>query len=302
MHPASQNHKALHYVEKRSPIIAGFIILFDVAYYRLKKMEMANLIASAAIMLTVQASMFDFSIRMLFGLLLNILIYMHNDYCDIEQDLKTPKKKYKRVAFLYEHLDIAYYVQLALLAILILIGFFYDPSLLVALVLGGGICWLYSQYFKNMPYYDIAAMVLAGAFLPLIAFQLNLRIGWVLVIQLALFAGSFEAIQILRDYQEDKESNIITTAVLLGKNSTRMLVYFITTASSFYAYLVLSQTFGLLLLASLFIPFNEKKLSFFWNLIRLCYGITWIAILVEIYLNSATQGLLINISISSTLY
>ncbi|MBW2276468.1 MAG: hypothetical protein JRF63_03185, partial [Deltaproteobacteria bacterium] len=73
-------------------MLAPFRILLAVAVYRLRKLEMANMFAAGAIMFALRLGWDDIAVRLGFGLLLNLLAYLTNDYCDVNQDLTSPNK------------------------------------------------------------------------------------------------------------------------------------------------------------------------------------------------------------------
>ena len=90
-------------------------------------------------------------------------------------------------------------VVLLLLQGLIAIAVAWDRGLLVPLVLGGGTCVLYSSLLKRRPFLDVIAMIVWGTAMPLCGTPLGDRLGWAMALQLGLFAGVFECLQVLRD-------------------------------------------------------------------------------------------------------
>ncbi|MCP4675884.1 MAG: UbiA family prenyltransferase [Deltaproteobacteria bacterium] len=276
-------------------MFAAFKILLDVAIFRLKKLEMANMFAAVAIMFAIHLPLVDIAVRFGFGILLNLLAYLTNDYYDVDQDLASPNKDHKKAAFLKEHMRAAVFAQIALAVFLAVMGYLWSPGLVVALIAGGGICWVYSWKLKRYPYVDVLAMISWGVAMPLIGFPLDNLLGWCLVAQLALFSACFESIQIVRDHDEDVRSGVRTTAVRLGVKPTMILLRLFMILSVAYAVLVLNRWFGLALAVAMLIPFNKDKTHIYWNKVRLTMGLVWLAMIGWIWWYGYTTGFLVSI-------
>ncbi len=277
-------------------MFAALKILFDVAVFRLKKLEMANMFAAAAIMLAVGLPWADMTVRFGFGLLLNLLAYLTNDYYDVDQDLSSPNKDHTKARYLKEHMVAAAAIQWVLAVGLVVFGWFYAKGLIVAVVAGAGICWIYSWKLKRMPYVDVIAMITWGAAMPLVGFPLDSVMGWALVAQLALFSACFESIQVIRDHDEDVQTGVRTTAVRLGIPKTQFLLRFFMVVSAVYAVLVINRWFGLALFVTLVIPFRKKRADVYWNRVRLVMGLAWLAMIGWIVWQGRTTGWLVSIS------
>jgi 4-hydroxybenzoate polyprenyltransferase len=282
-------------------MLAAIKILVDVAVFRLKKLEMANMFAAGAIMIALKLPLGEMAVRFGFGVLLNLLAYLTNDYYDVDQDLTSPNKDHAKARFLKDHMTAAVVAQLTLAAFLAVVGFLWSPGLIVALVAGAGICWVYSWKLKRLPYLDVLAMISWGVAMPLIGFPLDSQLGWCLVAQLALFSACFESIQIIRDHDEDVQSGVRTTAVRLGVTRTKFLLRLFMVLSAAYAILVINRWFGLALLVTLLIPFPKKDVHVYWNKVRFAMGIIWLAMIGWIWLSGGTTGLTISIGPSDTI-
>jgi 4-hydroxybenzoate polyprenyltransferase len=280
---------------------AALKILFDVAVFRLRKLEMANMFAAVAIMVALHLPFGELAVRFGFGILLNLLAYLTNDYYDVEQDLSSPNKDHTKARYLKDHMRAAIGAQVGLAIILAIIGVFWSNGLLVALVAGAGICWVYSWKLKRLPYVDVLAMISWGIAMPLVGFPLDSALGWALVLQLALFSACFESIQVLRDHDEDVRSGVRTTAVRLGIRRTLFLLKLFMVLAAAYAVLVLNLWFGLLLCATLFIPFRKETADRYWNKIRLVMGVAWLAIIGWIFWRGSSSGLLVSLSPEATI-
>jgi 4-hydroxybenzoate polyprenyltransferase len=276
-------------------MVAPFKILADVAIYRLRKLEMANMFAAAAIMFALRLGWDDIAVRLGFGFLLNLLAYLTNDFYDVDQDLASPNKDHDKARYLKEHMGAAVGVQIALALILLGIAVWWSLGLLVALVAGAGICWIYSWKLKRVPYLDVLAMISWGAAMPLTGFPLDVILGWVLVGQLALFSACFESIQVIRDHDEDVRSGVRTTAVRLGVPATQVLLRVLMVLSAAYASLLLHRWIGLFLLVSVFLPLKKERADVYWNRQRMIMGIAWLAIVGWLWIFGESDGWLIGI-------
>jgi 4-hydroxybenzoate polyprenyltransferase len=187
--------------------------------------------------------------------------------------------------------------QLGLLAALVALGLFWSRGLLVALVLGGGTCWAYSSWLKRMPVVDHLAIVVWGLAMPLVGFPLDRAAGWVLAVQLGLFAGVFESVQVVRDRAGDAEAGARTTAVVLGVGATRTLARGLILASALYTALVLHPLCGLLAASAAFLRLDEAGAARYWNQVRLVFGSTWLATCAWLFFHGRSAGLLVQVAV-----
>jgi 4-hydroxybenzoate polyprenyltransferase len=268
--------------------VAALRIVLDVAWFRLRRLEMANLVAAGALLVTLHAPWADLLVRGFAGALLNLLVYLNNDYHDIVEDLEAASKDQNKNRFLHENMGAAVRAQLGMLVGLVGIALWWDLGLLVPIVAGGGICWAYSAFLKRRPVVDVLAMVAWGATMPAVAFSPGLSVGWVLVGQLALISGSFESVQVLRDHDEDLEAGVQTTAVLLGKDKTWWLIRAFIILCAAYSACFIHRYAGLLPLLALFLPRTEP--SRYWNGLRGVMGVAFLSSCAQVYLARETWG------------
>jgi 4-hydroxybenzoate polyprenyltransferase len=125
----------------------------------------------------------------------------------------------------------------------------------------------------------------------LVAFPLDLALGWRLVVQLGLFSACFELIQVLRDHDVDKAAGVRTTAVLLGPKRTLWVARALMVFAALYASLFLHPWIGLWLLLAAALPCAPSDTSGYWNRVRLVQGLGWLAILVAIGIRGGASGL-----------
>ena len=282
-------------------LFAAIRILFEVGVFRLKRLEMANMFAGLTIMLALHLHWVDMGVRLGFGLLLNLLAYLTNDYYDVDQDLTSPNKDHGKARFLKDHIKAAAVAQVALCLVLIAISLLWSRGLLLALIVGGGLCWAYSWKLKRTPYMDVLCMIILGAAMPLIGVPLDRTLGLIMLGQLALFSACFESIQIIRDHDEDVAAGVRTTAVRLGVKKTRFLQRLFTVLAAAYAVLLLHRWIGLALLAPLVVPFRKERAAAYWNHVRLAMGLPWLLILAWIYWYGASAGLLSSVEATAVI-
>ena len=279
---------------------AGVKILVGVVYYRLRKLEMANLAAAAAIALALHLPFADVAYRVVFAFVLNVLVYLNNDYIDVAIDLHSADKDSEKSRYLADHLGAALGAQIFLVVILVIGALVHDATLLAPLVVGGGICWWYSAYLKRRPYLDILSMMVWGLAMPLCGAPLSSLLGLCLGLQLALFSGVFESIQVMRDADEDAdEEGVRTTGVVLGKRRTLVLARVIMVMTTAYAALVLQPIAALVSATTLLLPFESDRVERYWTRVKMIYGVTWLLICGWAFLHHHSSGLLWSIDEST---
>lgn len=275
---------------------AALKIVLDVVVFRLRKLEMANLAGAVAIMLALKLPPTDLLVRTVFAALLNILVYLNNDYLDVSVDAEAPDKDQAKVHYLRRHMRAAAGAQLGMLALLVAIALAFAPGLLVPLVLGGGICWAYSSVFKRHPFVDVVAMAVWGVAMPLCGVPLDSALGLLLALQLGLMSSVFESIQVMRDHDADHALGLRTTATTIGVGRTGMLARVLMVVSSLYGALVLHPVAGAIGALAVLVPHRPQQTETYWNRVKLVFGISWVAACVGVYAADGTQGLLWQVS------
>ena len=279
---------------------AALRILLDVVGYRLRRLEMANLAGAVAIMVVLKLPWSDVLLRTAFGAMLNIFVYLNNDYRDIALDERSPDRDRTTVSYLQMHMREAYWVQWALVMVMIAIGVLHSAGLLLALAVGGGICWAYSKTFKRMPYVDVLSMTVWGVAMPMCGFPLDQTLGWVLALQLGLFSSVFEPIQVIRDREVDAQLGLRTTAVVMGVGPTLALARILTAAAAAYAALLLHPIAGGMIALGLFVPWGAGHASRFWTAIKLIFGCAWLFACASTYLGDGSSGLWVQVALDDT--
>lgn len=252
-------------------------ILRDVASYRLRRLEMANLAGAGAIMLALRLAPAEIAVRIAFGALLNLLVYLNNDWCDREDDAVAAAREQDKTSFLREHPGAAVRAQLWLAGLLAGFAAMWGGGLGRAFVLGAGICWAYSAWLKRRPFVDVLAMTAWGLAMPMIAVPPGAAAGWPLLVQLALFSGAFETIQVVRDYDEDRARGVQTTAVVLGPTLTQRLTRLLCLLAAIWAGAAFHPLFALPALVASAMPMPPEHATRTWNRLRVLFGLVLVA-------------------------
>lgn len=262
-------------------------IVLDVAVFRLRRFEMANIAGALAIAVACHLSWTEIGFRGLFAFLLNLLVYLNNDWYDLKDDLASHDKDQVKNEFLRDHLGSALAAQVGLLVLLIVLAALWGGGLMIALLGGGGVCWAYSAGLKRVPFADVLAMIAWGMTMPLVGLAPGHPEGWVLLVQLGLFSGVFESIQVMRDHDEDKAAGVKTTAVVLGLERTRILARALMIAAGVYAGWHFGLWVALIPFGAALIPQRPHDVDGYWNDVRLVLGLAMIAECALVYLRSS---------------
>lgn len=280
-------------------MLAGFRIVLAVLVYRLKNLEMANMAGALSIALALKLTPFEVIVRTGYVFVLNALVYLNNDYLDVEIDLKSADKDNSNARFLAANKRAAFGAQIVLVALLVIAAAIFDWGLLVPLVGAGGICWWYSAQLKHMPAMDIIAMVIWGMAMPLCGTPVTNVLGLAMTLMLGLFSGVFESIQVMRDADEDAAQGVRTTGVVLGKKRTLILARMLMIVVTAYAALYMHPLAAAISAAALFIPFTEAKIERYWTRVKLVYGVAWLVICAWVWWHGESSGLLASIPLGS---
>jgi 4-hydroxybenzoate polyprenyltransferase len=272
-------------------MLAALRIIAGVVVYRIRKLEMANLAGAGSIAVALHLPIPDIVIRTVFAFVLNALVYLNNDYIDIAIDLASADKDAEKSRYLADNKRAALIAQWTLVAVLAVTALVYDLGLLVPLIAGGGICFWYSAQLKHRPYADILAMIIWGITMPLCGSPVTNEIGLFMALQLGLFSGVFETIQVMRDADEDAEEGVRTTGVVLGKARSLVLARVQMVGCSVYALLVLQPWAALVSVGALLVPFSETNIERYWTRVKLVYGVAWLVICAWVFWYSSLAGL-----------
>ncbi len=281
-------------------MLVALRILADVIVFRLRRLEMANLAGAVAIMFVLRLPPSEALLRTAFAFLLNALVYLNNDYLDVAVDAQTPDKDARKVAYLQAHLGTARALQWALGAVLLVLAA-QASGLWLGLLLGGGVCILYSAWLKHMPALDIAAMAVWGFAMPLCGTPLHSALGLLLAAQLGLMSAVFEAIQVIRDHDADRAAGVRTSAVALGTEKTLLLARGLMVLGALYAALVLHPIAGAIAALALLVPLAGGRADAYWTRIKLVYGVAWLWTCGVTFMTQSSHGLWLAVPATSGL-
>lgn len=258
-------------------------ILLDVALFRLRRFEMANIGGALAIAFACHLSWIEIGFRAVFAFLLNLLVYLNNDWYDLADDLAATGKDQRKNAYLAEHRRAAVIAQLGLAGLLLALALIWGGGLLIALLAGAGVCWAYSAGLKRVPIFDVLAMIAWGMAMPLVGLAPGHPEGWLLLGQLGLFSGVFESIQVIRDHDADAAAGVRTTAVVLGLERAQLLVRALLILAGLYAGLMFTWWIAPLPILAVLIPLRRDDIDRYWNRVRVVLGLALLAETAWVY-------------------
>jgi len=282
-------------------LAAALRIVAEVVIFRVRRLEMANLAGAVSIMLVLQLPWREVLWRSAFAAMLNVLVYLNNDFHDVDLDVASPDKDTGKAVFLTQHRRAAVLAQWVLGALLSILAVATSRGLLLVLLAGFGTCFLYSSRLKHTPWLDVVAMTVWGVVMPLSGSPLDHTLGVALALQLGLFSSVFETIQVMRDHGPDARHGVRTTAVVLGVPATLRLARVLMLAVAAYGALVLHPLAGGLSLSALLVRLRPGGAERFWTHVKVAYGVSWLAACGALYVEGHSRGLWLELSRGATL-
>lgn len=255
-------------------------IVWDVAAYRVKKREAGNLVTSLSLGLALGLSLGELGYRAVFGVLLNLFVYLVNDCCDVSIDLGAVGRDQPRTRFLARNLREGWSAVVALGIVLIALAGAHSVGVFITAVVNICVIFLYSMVLKHRPLLDLFAMGLWGASMAMVGFSLDNLEGWKFAGVLSLLCVVTEAVQVLRDEPTDKTAGVRTTAVVLGLAPTAAIARATMLLSALYATVVVSPL-GMLFALGVFVPLDQENAARSWDRLRVLFGFTWLALLAS---------------------
>lgn len=225
----------------------------------------------------------DILYRGCFALLLNIYVYLINDFCDVKIDISAADKDRNKTAFLMENQKAAKAALFSLALILGFAGILHSPVLFICFLANTAVVYSYSVWFKRMPYLDITAMVVCGITMSMAAIPPNSMIAIKYFGLLGLICAAFEVVQVIRDEPEDRRAGICTTAVRLGAFRARLIFIFLTLSAAAYAYFLIHSLAGFIFLLAPTVTLSSKNASRAWDILRLIFGTAWLLMMAELW-------------------
>jgi 4-hydroxybenzoate polyprenyltransferase len=179
-------------------------LLRDTAKDRLMRLEANTIAGNFLLLIAFHFSVFDFIVRMAVTLYINLLGYFINDYIDVEVDLASEQKDKAKALYIKNHKKAALGLIVWMSAILLTVTLLYSKSVCFGVIMLLLIVTIYTDYYKNRPYWDVIFIGLWGFALSWIAIPDFSWEGIRYIVLLFLFGCAFETVQTLKDYEEDK--------------------------------------------------------------------------------------------------
>lgn len=262
---------------------AALKIIWQSFGYRIRKREANNLAVTATMMLAFHLPWPDIVYRVAYALVLNIYVYLVNDFWDIGVDLGSAQKDQAKTKFMAENRGAAVAAILGLAALLLVGALVRSRLLVIAFVANTVMIHLYSAWLKKVPIADLLMMALAGASMTMVGLP-ELTMGWKLLGLLSLLCCCYEVIQVIRDEPEDRAKDVRTTAVLLGAGASAWIYRIVMAGAAAYGFFVIGSPVALALLAATPLPLTPQHAARSWDLARMVTGTVWLALMVQIYL------------------
>jgi 4-hydroxybenzoate polyprenyltransferase len=262
---------------------AALKIIWQSFGYRVRKREANNLAVTGSMMLAFHMAWPDIVYRCVYALVLNVYVYLVNDFWDIDLDLGSERRSDDRVRFRAENRGATVGAILGLTLVLLLGSLVHSRLLVIALVANTIMIHLYSVWLKRVPIADLLMMALAGASMTMVGLPERV-LGWKLLGLLSLLSCSYEVIQVIRDEREDRENEVRTTAVVLGSRASAWIYRGIMAGAAAYGFWIVGSPLALALLAATPLPLTPERASRSWDLARVVTGSVWLALMAQVYL------------------
>jgi 4-hydroxybenzoate polyprenyltransferase len=139
-------------------------------------------------------------------------------------------------------------------------------------------------------------MMVWGMMMPLCGAPLSSLLGLCLALQLGLFSGVFETIQVMRDADADAAAGVRTTGVALGRARTLWLGRALMLAASSYALLVMQPVAAGISAMALLVPSHPQRVERYWTHVKMIYGVAWLLICVWVFFHARSAGVLFSVA------
>jgi 4-hydroxybenzoate polyprenyltransferase len=170
------------------------------------------------------------------------------------------------------------------------LGALHGAGMLLCFVATTVVIAAYSLWLKKRPVLDLLSMGAWGVTMAMVGFPVGSRPGWWLAGLLGLLCMVTEAVQVIRDEASDRAARIRTTAVVVGPAVCGWIGRGLVVVAAVYAAAVLHRWFGLGLLLGVLVPLSAAHIGRSWDLLRILFGLTWLAILISFYRAGTLQG------------
>src|SRR3989339_599996 len=107
-------------------------IIWNSFCYRLVNREANNLITSLSVMIALHLDIKDIIYRFCYALILNVYVYLINDFFDVACDLASPERASSKTRYLADHRRSAQFAILFLGGVLLLGGLYHSWLMFIA--------------------------------------------------------------------------------------------------------------------------------------------------------------------------
>jgi len=208
------------------------------------------------------------SLKVTYPKLIQFRFYFINDFIDVEIDLANEKKDHTKALYIQEHKRTAFALIVCVSAALVILALL--------------IIFLYTDYFKNMAYFDIIGCFVWGVSMAWPAIPDFSPQGIKLILLIGIFTASFEVVQCIKDYDSDKQYDLRTTPIVIGIPRAFLLARAMYVLAAGYTVFLLGEIQGIFLLVPLFFS-TDQKMDTYWMKLRVVYGIVWVTIMVRLF-------------------
>jgi len=268
--------------EREHTLKVCYRLLSDAILDRLRRREPNSLITNFMLLLAFHFGIAHLFIRLAVTFVLNVLVYFINDFIDVDIDLANEEKDHTKALYIKEHKRTAFALIVCVSAALLILTLLYSKSVCLGVILALLIIFLYTDYFKNMAYFDIIGCFVWGVSMAWPAIPDFSLQGIKLILLIGIFTASFEVVQCIKDYDSDKKYDLRTTPIVIGIPRAFLLARSLYVLATVYTVFVLGEIQGVLLLIPMFFG-TGQKMETYWMKLRVVYGIVWITIMVRLF-------------------
>lgn len=261
-------------------------LLRDAIVDRLRRMEANSLMTNFLLLAAFHFPLTDFAARMFVTFVLNTLVYFINDFIDVEIDLAADNKDHRKALYIQRHKKTAFALIVCLSASLILSTLFYSRSVCFGVILALWVIFLYTDYFKNMPFLDVVGCFVWGVAMAWAAIPDFSAQGIRLILLIGLFTACFEIVQCVKDYEFDKKFRLRTTPIVIGIPKAFLLLRVLLVAAALYTVFVLRSKMGFLILLPVFFR-TDQRMEIYWMKLRVVFGVVWLTLMARQFFGSA---------------
>jgi 4-hydroxybenzoate polyprenyltransferase len=184
--------------------------------------------------------------------------------------------------YIKEHKRTAFALIVCVSAALLILTLLYSQSVCFGVILALLIIFLYTDYFKNMAFFDVIGCFVWGLSMAWPAIPDFSPQGIKLILLIGIFTASFEVVQCIKDFESDKQYDLRTTPIVIGIPKAFLLARSMYVLATVYTVFVLGEIQGILLLVPVFFS-TDQDMDAYWMKLRVVYGIVWITIMARLF-------------------